>query len=275
VTSPTAPAVGVGIGWVTLPIYIAIPAFSGAGALSTTIVLNPGTAPVFAGQGVLSASALAQLAAFPQFSGSGQLGGYPDGLSAVAGIPNDGLMATIVPILAAAFSGAGLLLNAPSVTASLSGTGALSAAAFLGGAASPAFTGGGSLTATAMVAYSETNTVRTNQPVPTGCSGCYVTLIGGGGAGGQGQPASNGAGGGGGGGRVNRTFVPVASLGATYSTGVGVGGGSAGVAGSASTFSSGGVSLSAGGGGGGVGGGGTAGGGGGACSATGVTASTA
>lgn len=121
--------------------------------------------------------------------------------------------------------------------------------------------------------FNETNTARTSQTVPAGCTGVWVTLVGGGGGGGGGAGLAafgvgSGGGGGGGASRVQRVFVPVASLGATYSVGVGAGGaggltvrnasantnGPAGTAGTASTFASGSVSLSAGGGGAGGGG---------------------
>lgn len=53
------------------------------------------------------------------------------------------------------------------------------------------------------VTFNEQNTARTNQAIPVGTSGCWVTLIGGGGGGGgaggnSGQARSGGGGGGGG-----------------------------------------------------------------------------
>lgn len=139
--------------------------------------------------------------------------------------------------------------------------------------------------------FSEENVNRTNQPVPSGVAGCWVTLGGGGGGGGGGQkntPNAYGGGGGGGGAKIFRTWIPVALLGSTYSVtrgALGNGGtgsttrnGSAGVNGGASTFTSGSVSLSAGGGAGGGGGlssGGVLGGAGGTASVSGVTATTA
>jgi hypothetical protein len=95
-----------------------------------------------------------------------------------------------------------------------------------------------SATATAFVPFNETNTARTNQPIPLGTRGCYVTLIGAGGTG-----SGGGGGGGGGGAGIARTFVPVANLGATYSVGV------ATSPTANSTFTSGSVSFTAGGGG--------------------------
>lgn len=60
--------------------------------------------------------------------------------------------------------------------------------------------------------FDEENVTRTDQPVPDGCSGVWVTLIGRGGDG----STSNGGYGGGGGAYVARTFIPRSSLGATY-----------------------------------------------------------
>lgn len=89
--------------------------------------------------------------------------------------------------------------------------------------------------------YSEENTNRTNQPVPAGASGCWVTLTGGGASG-----STEGDGGGGGAG-IQRVWIPASLLGPTYSVSVGVGGVN-GASGTASTFTSGQVALSAGGG---------------------------
>ncbi|MFV8049956.1 hypothetical protein [Mycobacterium sp. 48b] len=140
------------------------------------------------------------------------------------------------------------------------------------------------------VAFTETNVARTNQPVPDGAEGCWVTLVGAGGGGGGGMFASSspfGGAGGGGGAKVFRTWIPVALLGSTYtvtrggwtSGGVGVtsGNGGNGPTGGASTFSSGSVSLSAGGGQGGIGGRSAtaSGGAGGTATVSGVTATTA
>lgn len=106
------------------------------------------------------------------------------------------------------------------------------------------------------------NTNFTNQAVPAGVAGCYVTLTGGGGAGGGGATrggtgTGNGGGGGGGGANVTKVWVPVASLGSTFSLtrgggGGGVGQGTTGTAGTASSFSSGSLTVSANGGGGGL-----------------------
>lgn len=99
------------------------------------------------------------------------------------------------------------------------------------------------------------NSNQTSVAVPSGKIGCFVTLIGGGGRGGNGAisaGSNGGAGGGGGGGaKINRVFIPMSSLGSTYTVAWGAAGTTGSVDGGASTFSSGSVSLSAGGGGGG------------------------
>jgi hypothetical protein len=159
--------------------------------------------------------------------------------------------------------------------APLSGSGALSATVFARYAASTTNAGNGQLSAGItwslnFTPFTEINAPRVNQPVPAGCTGCYVTLIGAGGGGGGGRRSGIGAGGGsggGGGGFIPRVFVPVASLGATYSVAVDNDGspggasqvtpsanGIAGTAGMATTFVSGVTSMSAGGGGAGPGG---------------------
>lgn len=108
----------------------------------------------------------------------------------------------------------------------------------------------------------------TNQAVPSGVSGCYVTAIGGGASGGSGvtrngtgsasNPSGNGGGGGGGGAAVIKVFVPVSSLGSTYSITTGSGGAAPtgtsqnGNNGGSSTFTSGSIAITAGGGAGGV-----------------------
>lgn len=91
--------------------------------------------------------------------------------------------------------------------------------------------------------------------IPSGISGCYVTLTGGGGAGGGGATrggtgTGNGGGGGGGGGHIKRVFVPVSQLGSTYSVVQGAGGsavgqGTAGNGGGASSFVSGSITITA------------------------------
>lgn len=147
-----------------------------------------------------------------------------------------------------------------------------------------ALSGGGSLTATATRNWSditEENTNRTNQAVPAGTFGCYITLIGNGGGGGSaaGSAFSDRGGGGGGGGAavVQRSFIARSALGSTYSVTRGTGG-TSGIAGTSSTFSSGSVSVSAGGGSAGVnvtsGGTGGNGGGGGTASVSGTTVSS-
>ena len=105
--------------------------------------------------------------------------------------------------------------QAGSAAAALAGSGALSATAALGSSVAAALSGAGSLTATTFIALSETNIARTNQPVPAGTSGCYVTLIGGGGGGGCGSTTSVVGSGGGGGAQVARTWVPVRFAAAT------------------------------------------------------------
>lgn len=125
--------------------------------------------------------------------------------------------------------------------------------------------------------FTETNTARSNQPVPANATGVYITLIGGGGGGGGaagGAFMSAGGGGGGGGAAVvERSYISASNLGTTYSVSVGSGGGNA-TSGTASSFSSGSVSVIAGGGGGGgtgASGSGGSGGSGGAASVSGVT----
>jgi hypothetical protein len=108
--------------------------------------------------------------------------------------------------------------------------------------------------------YSETNTARDNYPVPVGdathegCSGCWVSLIGGGAGGGAGGLENpQGGSGGGGAAKVGRSWIPVSDLGADYSVSIGVGGAGGtppvisgqghGTDGTASSFSSGSVNL--------------------------------
>ncbi|AYD87773.1 hypothetical protein SEA_ARCUSANGELUS_24 [Mycobacterium phage ArcusAngelus] len=109
------------------------------------------------------------------------------------------------------------------------------------------------------------NVNLTDEPVPAGASGCWVTLGGAGGGGGSGRRANSGSryggGGGGGGAYIPRVFIPASLLGPTYTVSRGIGGsggsGSSGVSGSGggpSTFSSGSVILIANGGAGGSGG---------------------
>jgi hypothetical protein len=60
----------------------------------------------------------------------------------------------------------------------------------------------------------------TNQPVPYGTAGCWVTLFGPGAKGATGavsKTTATGSSGGGGGARVGRSFIPVTALGSTYS----------------------------------------------------------
>ena len=60
--------------------------------------------------------------------------------------------------------------------------------------------------------------------MPHGVMGCYVTLIGAGAAGGDGRQNGSVGWGGGGGARVDRTWIPRALLGHTYSVTIGKGG---------------------------------------------------
>ena len=95
----------------------------------------------------------------------------------------------------------------------------------------------------------EQNTDKSSVAVPQGVSGCWVTLIGGGAAGKDGVAGSAPGHGGGGGARVDRTWIPVASMGATYTVTRGLGGTTSTAAGGSSVFSTGGITLTAGGGG--------------------------
>ena len=92
--------------------------------------------------------------------------------------------------------------------------------------------------------FNEENTNRTSQAIPSGASGCWVTLIGPGGIGGQGLSGINysGGSGGGGGARINRVWIPRTSLGSTYSVTQGVGA----ISPVASVFTSGGITLTGG-----------------------------
>jgi hypothetical protein len=90
--------------------------------------------------------------------------------------------------------------------------------------------------------FAEGNTARANQATPANIHGAFVTLVGGGGGGGTG-PGS----GGGGGSMIHRVWVPARLFGPSYSVGFGTGG-AQNVNGTASTFSTGSVLLTAGGG---------------------------
>ncbi|QDF19908.1 minor tail protein [Mycobacterium phage ThetaBob] len=106
--------------------------------------------------------------------------------------------------------------------------------------------------------FTEENVNRTNAPVPVGTTGAWVRLGGAGGGGGSGRRSNSGyryGGGGGGGGAYIDVWVPVELMGSTYSVTLGTGGaggakaysgdGRDGADGGASTFTSGGVSLTA------------------------------
>jgi hypothetical protein len=137
----------------------------------------------------------------------------------------------------------GTVYQYAALAAALSGTGNLAAQVMPRVPVSAALSGSGALSGLAKILftpYNEISTAQTNAPVPPGCGGCYVTLIGGGGPGGNGGGGGNpySGGGGGGGAKIARGFIPVASLGSTYSVQVGA-------SGTASTFSSGSITLTA------------------------------
>ena len=136
------------------------------------------------------------------------------------------------------------------------GNGTLTAAARMYRIArSGALSGSGALSASWSVftPFNEENIARSGAAVPAFTSGCYITAIGGGGKGGKGDNVTFGTGGsgggGGGGGRVSRVWIPVTSMGSTYSVVVGTGSTSYGTGGTGSSFASGSVTLTAGGGG--------------------------
>jgi hypothetical protein len=92
--------------------------------------------------------------------------------------------------------------------------------------------------------FSVENTNVAGDLVPAGAAGCWVTLIGAGANGTRGgvSAAAASGGDGGGGAKIGRSFIPVASLGSTYSLTRGT------TPGSDTTFMSGGVNVTAGGG---------------------------
>ncbi|WP_414018052.1 hypothetical protein, partial [Mycobacterium avium] len=145
----------------------------------------------------------------------------------------------VIPVMTAEASAKEL---APTISASSVIVVPLSAAAaqmLVPSAAGPTFT-----------PFTETNVEHTNQAVPAGCNGCWVTANGGGAAGqnGVGDHLASGMGGGGSGARIDRVWIPRSLLGATYSTGYGRGGATAAAAGGDTFFRSGNVNLTAGGG---------------------------
>lgn len=262
-------------------IHYVIGEFDGMGTLTAEVTKLAGnSAAELSGVGALSVSAA------ERYDGGGASGGV--GTMAAAAFERYVTVAATVAdgtLSAAAFARF-------ASAAGLSGGGALAGAGFARYGRDSALGGGGTIAATAeavpsFTPFNEENVTRTNEPIPVGCAGVWVTATGGGGGGGGGDRAStnnNGGGGGGGGGRVYRVFCPVASLGPTYSTTIGAAGvrGSGagisptvGTAGGASIFTSGSVSLSAGGGGGGGSNNSTPGGAGGTCSVSGVSATTA
>src|SRR6185295_8275888 len=107
----------------------------------------------------------------------------------------------------------------------LSGTGTLSAVVAPVYNISASLSGAGMASATAENPFTPfndgPNTNVSGASVPAGCTGVWVTMIGGGRAGTSGGSGSsgtrNGGNGGGGGARVGRSFIPVANLGSTYS----------------------------------------------------------
>src|SRR6478752_2642961 len=129
---------------------------------------------------------------------------------------------------------------------SLSGTGSLTAQVSQIYTTAAALSGSGMVSATAanpFTPFTDIDVNYTNQATPSGTSGVYVTLYGAG-ANGNSGPGSNtnasGGSGGRGGSKVGRSFIDVSLLGPTYSVTKGASNGAA------STFSSGGISLSAG-----------------------------
>jgi CubicO group peptidase (beta-lactamase class C family) len=95
------------------------------------------------------------------------------------------------------------------------------------------------------------NETHTDEAVPQGAVGCWVEQIGGGAAGQDGTSGNGyvqaGGNGGGSGAYIERTFIPVASLGPTVSTRRGLAGASNGASGGDTSFISGSVNLTAGG----------------------------
>jgi len=252
---------------------------SGAGVLSATAIPSAAAEASLSGHGVLSAVDFARERVPALLVGAGELSGLAfSEFSVPADLTGDGaLSATAFP--------------RKLVSAQLDGQGQLSASALaLDTSLSPQFGTEGSLSVIiestvinpegeTRIIILENDTVYDKQ-VPDYLVACYVTLIGGGASGGNGtnNAFASGGGGGGGGGRIDRVSIDPSLLGTTYSLVTGNGGGwrnilaASGVAGLASTFTSGGIALSAGGG---EGGGGAAtgivpGGAGGTCSATGI-----
>lgn len=115
----------------------------------------------------------------------------------------------------------------------------------------------------------QVNETHTDEDVPQGAQGAWVQEFGGGAAGQDGSSGNGyvqpGGSGGGGGAYIERTFIPVASMGPKYSTQRGLGGVGNGASGGDTYFRSGGVNLTA---------GGAVGGAGGTAVASGVTANT-
>lgn len=199
------------------------------------------------GRGTLTFTIMARPTSWPAVTGNGTLSAYAvSGAGKAVNLSGQGRFAATFRIGTPAYpNGTGVLAAAARMyqirrTAALAGHGGLAASWSV------------------FTAFNEENTARTNQAVPAFTAGVYVTLIGGGGGGAKGYRQMGnsppGGGGGGGGGKVSRVFIPVASLGATYSVTRGTAGSgstSQGVKagdGGASVFSSGGITLTAGGG---------------------------
>jgi len=250
----------------------------GHGQLSAWTFLKETGTGALVGHGQLTAMAyarmevVAQLYAHGELSAAKQVSGELTGhgqLSAIAQVPAFGeltghgqLSATVLPSY--------------SRPATLIGVGRLSALGIRKVAVAVGLPAHGQLSGSAVALFTPFNEENINnytKAIPPGASGVYVTLIGGGGAGASAAGLTNGGGGGGGGGRINRTWIPVASLGSTYSCERGGSSVSPGTQGGPSWFTSAAISLTANGGGGGAASGGAAGTGG-TCTVSGITATS-
>src|SRR5262245_21260431 len=129
-----------------------------AGFLTANMVIGTSSSAPLAGGGTLTAAQYVRLLQLAALAGTGTL-------DVIARAQYGQL---------AALAGSGALSSVmnqiyPNLTAALAGSGTLSATAVRG-----------------FNPINEENTSRTNQAIPVGTTGCWVTLIGGGGAGGQG-----------------------------------------------------------------------------------------
>jgi hypothetical protein len=272
---------------------------AGTGALTVKVVPRSATHGQFSGGGELAVALVIRTAHTVEFSGNGLP--TADRYQLVTGVTanftadgsltverEDGLSATVIGMYPARFAGDGIF--AAQISGGIQYPDGLSAIAVpgvpgVGGAAggegtvtmlvvpryllSSGMASSGFLSATATAVsgftpFTEENVNRVNQPVPAGCTGVWVTLIGQGGGAGSGRRGSAGAAGGtggGGGAFIPRVFIPVANLGSTYSTTVATGSaaggagqtvssanGNPGTDGAATTFVSGATNMSAGGG---------------------------